>query len=92
MGVQVRNDDNRGELKCFDKAISYEKNNKQLKSIQEEMKSLHVGYTFELVKLPKGKKSLKNKWVFRLEIKDLFTCCHDVFNLNCTWFNCQFES
>ena len=32
-----------------------------------EMKSLHENKTFELVKLPKGKRALKNKWVFRIK-------------------------
>jgi len=35
--------------------------------MQDEMKSLHEDETFELVKLPKGKKALKNKWVFRIK-------------------------
>jgi hypothetical protein len=39
-----------------------------LKAMQEEMKSLHENHTFKLVKLPKGKRALKNKWVFRLKI------------------------
>lgn len=34
--------------------------------MQDEMCSLHENHTFELVKLPKGKKALKNKWVFRI--------------------------
>jgi ATP-binding cassette subfamily B (MDR/TAP) protein 1 len=34
------------------------------------MKSLHENHTFELVKLPKGKRALKNKWVFRLKIDE----------------------
>ena len=32
--------------------------------MQEEMDSLHKNHTYELVKLPKGKKALKNKWVY----------------------------
>ena len=35
--------------------------------MQEEMKSLHENKTFELVKLPKGKRALKNKWVFSIK-------------------------
>ena len=31
------------------------------------MRSLHKNETFELVKLPKGKRALKNKWVFRIK-------------------------
>ena len=35
--------------------------------MQEEMNSLKKNDTYELVKLPKGKKTLKNKWVFKLK-------------------------
>lgn len=31
------------------------------------MDSLHKNNTYELVKLPKGKKALKNKWVYRIK-------------------------
>jgi hypothetical protein len=34
------------------------------------MKSLHEKHTFELMKLSKGKKALKNKWVFILKIDE----------------------
>ena len=32
-----------------------------VEAMQDEMTSLHENNTFELVKLPKGKKALKNK-------------------------------
>ncbi|KAM6575709.1 hypothetical protein CsatA_024036 [Cannabis sativa] len=35
--------------------------------MDEEMNSLTKNNTYELVKLPKGRKALKNKWVFRLK-------------------------
>ena len=35
--------------------------------MQEEMDSLHKNHTYELVKLPKDKKALKNKWVYRIK-------------------------
>ena len=35
--------------------------------MQEEMDSLYKNHTYELVKLPKGKKILKNKWVYRIK-------------------------
>ena len=35
--------------------------------MQDEMKSLYENKTFELVKLPAGKRALKNKWVFRIK-------------------------
>ena len=38
--------------------------------MQEEMKSLNENYTYDLVKLPKGKMALNNKWVYRLKTKN----------------------
>ena len=35
--------------------------------MQEEMNSLHKNKTYELVELPKCKKALRNKWVFKLK-------------------------
>ena len=34
--------------------------------MQEEMNSLHKNRIHELVELPKGKKAIRNKWVFKL--------------------------
>ena len=44
-----------------------ENKEKWMKVMQDEMKSLHENKTFDLVKLPNGKKALKNKWVFRIK-------------------------
>ena len=38
--------------------------------MREEMNSLGKNDTYELTKLPKGKKTLKNKWVFKLKNDD----------------------
>ena len=38
-----------------------------MKAMQEEMNSLHKNKTYELVELPKCKKALRNKWVFKLK-------------------------
>ena len=38
-----------------------------VKAMQEEMKSLHENHTYDLVELPKGRKALRNKWVYRLK-------------------------
>ena len=35
--------------------------------MEDEMESLQKNHTYELVELPKGKKALKNKWVFKLK-------------------------
>jgi hypothetical protein len=37
--------------------------------MQEEMKSLHENHTYDLVELLKGKRALKNKWVFICKIE-----------------------
>lgn len=44
-----------------------------LKAVQEEMKTLNENHTFELVKLLKSKRELKNKWVLRLKIDENFS-------------------
>lgn len=56
-----------GEPESFEEAILGEHKDKWMEAMQDEMQSLHDNDTFELVKLPKGKKALKNKWVFRLK-------------------------
>ena len=38
--------------------------------MQDEMKSLHENQTYELTELPKGRRALKNKWVFKIKNKD----------------------
>ena len=38
--------------------------------MQEEMQSLHENHTYDLVKLPQGKRALKNKWVYRLKTEN----------------------
>ena len=35
--------------------------------MQDEMDSLHENYTYNPVELPKGKRALRNKWVFKLK-------------------------
>nr|XP_009782590.1 PREDICTED: uncharacterized protein LOC104231312 [Nicotiana sylvestris] len=35
--------------------------------MEDEMKSLHESGIYELVKLPKGKRALSNKWIFRIK-------------------------
>ena len=40
---------------------------KWVDAMQYEMKSLHENHSFELVKLPKGKRALKNRWVYKVK-------------------------
>jgi len=56
-----------GEPDSFEEAIDDEHKEKWIEAMQDEMKSLHENKTFELVKLPKGKRALKNKWVFKMK-------------------------
>ena len=57
-----------GEPSCYEEAMSDQHKDQWLDAMQDEMNSLYENTTFELVNLPKGKKALKNKWVYRLKI------------------------
>ena len=56
-----------GEPKSYEKAMEDENKMKWVDAMQDEMKSLHENHSFELVKLPKGKRALKNRWVYRVK-------------------------
>ncbi|KAK0597504.1 hypothetical protein LWI29_025988 [Acer saccharum] len=58
-----------GELECYAEAMEDEHKTEWVDAMQDEMKSLHENHKFELVKLPKGKRALKNKWVYRVKQK-----------------------
>ena len=45
--------------------MSFEDSSRWMISMQEEMESLHKNDTWELVKLPKEKKIIHCKWVFK---------------------------
>ena len=51
----------------FIEAMEDEHKKEWMEAMQDEMDSLHENQTFELVKLPKGKRTLKNKWVYRIK-------------------------
>jgi hypothetical protein len=55
------------EPRCFSEAMKDENKKEWNKAMQEEIDSLHKNHTYELVKLPKGKKVLKNKWVYKIK-------------------------
>ena len=59
-----------GEPESFEEAMDNEHSEKSIEVMQDEMNSLHENKTFELVKLPKGKRALKNKWVFKIKHKE----------------------
>ena len=60
-----------GEPQTYQEVMSDTKKNEWLKAMQEEMRSLRENHTYDLVKLPKGKRVLKNKWVFRLKTEEM---------------------
>ena len=50
-----------GEPESFEEAMEDEHKKKWIETMEDEMKSLHKKKTFELVKLPKGKRAFKNR-------------------------------
>ncbi|KAI9198572.1 hypothetical protein LWI28_018376 [Acer negundo] len=56
-----------GEPECYDEACQGEDASKWELTMKDEMKSLVSNQTWELAKLPEGKKALQNKWVFRIK-------------------------
>ncbi|GJR63815.1 ulp1 protease family, C-terminal catalytic domain-containing protein [Tanacetum coccineum] len=61
---------NGGEPECYTEAMVDEHKKEWFEILEDEMNSLHDNNTFELVKLPKGKRDLKNKWVYKLKTKE----------------------
>ncbi|KAG8484978.1 hypothetical protein CXB51_021839 [Gossypium anomalum] len=53
------------ELSNYSEAVSCEDSEKWMFAMQEKIKSLHKNRTWDLVKLPKGKKIVRCKWVFK---------------------------
>jgi len=58
---------NEGEPKSFDEVQTHMDKIQWMKAMQEEMDSLQKNDTYELLKLPEGRKALKNKWLFKLK-------------------------
>jgi len=56
-----------GKPGCFEKAMDSQQKEKLVNVMQDEMQSLHDNQTFDLVKLPKGKRALQNMWIYRLK-------------------------
>ena len=55
------------ELECFTEAMESEEKKKWPDAMKDEMKSLHDNHTFDLMKLPKGKRALDNRWIYRVK-------------------------
>ena len=56
-----------GESESFQEVQSHKEKQSWLKAMHEEMNFLNKNKTYDLVELPKGKKVLRNKWVFKLK-------------------------
>ena len=56
-----------GEPKNFQEVQSHKDKQSWLKGMHKEMNSLNKNKTYDLVEFPKGKKLLKNKWVFKIK-------------------------
>ena len=56
-----------GEPESYQEAIEHAKKDDWKKAMEEEMNSLLENHTYDSVKLPKERKILKNKWVFKLK-------------------------
>jgi ATP-binding cassette subfamily B (MDR/TAP) protein 1 len=59
-----------GEPSCYEEAVFDEHKNEWSEAMQDEIKSLYENDTFDLVSLPKGKKALKQKWVYRVKTEE----------------------
>ncbi|GJX69857.1 putative RNA-directed DNA polymerase [Tanacetum coccineum] len=59
-----------GEPECYAEAIEDEHQKEWFEAMEDEMNSLHENNAFKLVKLPKGKRALKNKWVYKLKTEE----------------------
>ncbi|KAH9783016.1 hypothetical protein KPL71_009155 [Citrus sinensis] len=54
----------------FGEALRSSESDQWTLAIEEEMKSLHQNQTWELVKLPKEKRAIGNKWVYTKKLPD----------------------
>ena len=61
---------NSGEPECFEEVMQVETRKKWEKGMDEEMDSLVINQTWDLVQFPARKMELQNKWVYRLKEED----------------------
>ena len=59
-----------GEQETYQEVILHEGKKECVKVMQEEVRSLLENHTYDFVKLPQGKKALRNKWVYRLKTEN----------------------
>ena len=53
------------EPSTYEESVSCSDSGKWMIAMQEEMESLHTYGTWDMLRLPKGKKSIRCKWVFK---------------------------
>ncbi|WVZ15791.1 hypothetical protein V8G54_013357 [Vigna mungo] len=58
---------NEGEPQSFVEAMEKKDKHKWLQAMEQEMQSLKENQTYDLVELPKERRALQNKWVFKLK-------------------------
>ena len=56
-----------GEPECYDEVVQVDTKIQWESAMKDEMDSLLKNKTWDLCKLPAGKKALQNKWVYRLK-------------------------
>ena len=61
---------NEGEPQSFIEAIEMNDKKKWMQAMEEEIQSLKENHTYDLVRLPEGRRALKNKWVFKFKTKE----------------------
>ena len=50
-----------GEPECYEETMEDDHKDQWIELMQDEIKSLHENHTYDLLKLPKGMRALKNK-------------------------------
>ncbi|PKI55425.1 hypothetical protein CRG98_024198 [Punica granatum] len=61
---------NGGKPEYYDEAVAHEYKEHRLMAMNEKINSLSENHTYDLMKLPQGKRALKNKWVYRLKTEN----------------------
>ena len=59
-----------GEPECYQEAVEGEHKDEWLAAMRDEMDSLHENHTYDLVSLPRERKALKCKWIFKLKTQE----------------------
>ena len=59
-----------GEPECYQEVVECEHEEEWLAAMRDEMDSLQENHTYDLVSLPKGRKALKYKRVFKLKTEE----------------------